>query len=174
MHLISLNILQNNYIYLNFVYCSRYLFSCESWLSRDKGLRRSLRAAPGQVDPDSSALMRKNIGRRMFDDHAWLSVGYRERKSLFTRAQRLSVCLATLFLCMITNCMFYKSASEETKSSAIIKIGPIRITGQQLYNSVLSSLIVLPPIILITILFSRAAPGKRKYNICSCVNVSVV
>ena len=87
----------------------------------------------------------------------WLFVGFRTKKSLFTRAQRLGACLATLFFAMITNAMFFKDASE-TQPSPVITIGPIAITGSQLYNSIINSLIAIPAIVLMTVLFSKAKP----------------
>ena len=101
------------------------------------------------------------MSRRFFDDHMWLSVGHRAKKSWFTRAQRLGVCMATLFLSMITNCMFYKDASEQTVTAPLFSLGPISITGTQIYNSFMSSLIVLPPMIAITMLFSKSAPSNK-------------
>lgn len=131
---------------------------CNEWLSKSKGrgqTRRVLTVSQTYTCPDSSILVQKNLSQRIFDDHMWLSVGYRAKRSLFTRAQRLGACMATLFLAMITNCMFFKDASETTPTQRI-NIGPVSITGQQLYASIISSLIVIPPILLITILFSKS------------------
>jgi len=54
--------------------------------------------------------------------------------------------------------MFYKDASEQTVTAPLISVGPVSITGPQMYNSFMSSLIVLPPILAITMLFSKSAP----------------
>jgi len=48
----------------------------------------------------------------MFDDHLWLSVVRRPNKSKFTRVQRLSMCLSTLFLTMIVNAMFFDTSGD--------------------------------------------------------------
>lgn len=135
------------------------MFMCDSWLAidREEGrVRRTLTVTHSLVAEETASLVRKNLSHRIFDDHLWLSVGYRAKRSLFTRAQRLGACMATLFLAMITNCMFYKDAAEQEPSTQAIHIGPISITGTQMYNSIISSLIVFPPILIITIIFSKA------------------
>jgi len=43
----------------------------------------------------------------MFDDHLWLSVARRPQKSNFSRVQRWSMCLSTLYLTMVVNAMWY-------------------------------------------------------------------
>ena len=139
---------------------SRYLFECNNWLAVNKGdgqIRRTLVVSSTHDVADSTYLMKKNMSQRIFEDHMWLSVGFRTKKSLFTRAQRLGACLATLFLAMITNALFFKDASEK-QPSPMITIGPLAITGPQLYNSIISSLIAIPAIVLMTVLFSKAKP----------------
>ena len=144
------------------------MFTCNNWLSTTKGyktLRISLSPSCYAHCPDSSDLLRRNLSQRFFDDHMWLSVGFRDKKSCFTRAQRLGACMATLFLAMISNCMFYNDASEETTAAAaLFQIGSISITVAQLYNSFMSSLIVLPPVLFITVFFSKLAPSASEKN----------
>jgi len=41
-----------------------------------------------------------------------------------TLVQRLGTCMATLFLAMITNAMFFRTADEQTLNSESITIGP--------------------------------------------------
>ena len=140
----------------------RYLFICDKWLATDKEdgrTQRTLVVSSSYLTGDTTKLMKKNMSQRIFEDHMWFSVAYRAKKSLFSRAQRLGACMATLFLAMISNAMFFKDSSEQ-QPAALINIGPISITGPQLYNSIMSSLIVLPPVLLMTFLFSRAKPKK--------------
>ena len=63
------------------------------------------------------------------------------KPSSFTRAQRLATCMATLFLAMIANCMFFRSEDEQSMYSETISIGLITLTPQQISNSILSSYI---------------------------------
>jgi len=143
----------------------KYMFQCDKWLVVDKGdhrIRRSVNASQGYTHPDTSDLMRRNMSQRIVDDHMWLSVGYRAQKSRFTRAQRLGACMATLFLAMISNCVFFKDASEQTSTAPLISMGPVSITGTQIYNSFMSTLIVFPPILVIKLLFSKSSPKTVK------------
>lgn len=140
------------------------MFMCDQWLAvnkEDGDIRRTLSVSHTFVNPDPSILIRKNISQRIFEDHMWLSVSYRAKKSLFTRAQRLGACMATLFLAMIANCMLFKSASDETNPNGI-KIGPITITPTQITNSIISSVIVIPPVIIITMCFSKSKPNPKE------------
>ena len=154
----------------------RYMFLCDDWLAVDKSdgsTRRTLKPSNAfTAANNSSALVRSNMFHRAVDDHMWLSVGMRAKPSSFTRAQRLATCMATLFLAMITNAMFFKTADEQTLNSETITIGPITLTPKQISNSLFSSLIVFPPVILIAYFFSKSVPrsnssdeledGKRK------------
>jgi len=82
--------------------------------------------------------------------------------------------MATLFLAMITNCMFFRTADEQTLNSETITMGPITLspnpdptdpgmmgpitlTPQQISSSLFSSLIVFPPVLLIAYFFSKSA-----------------
>ena len=141
----------------------RYMFLCDKWLAVDKGdhnIRRTLNASQGFINPGTSSVVCKDLSKSIFEDHIWLTVGYRVKKSLISRAQSLGACMATLFLAMISNCMFFKDASEEKVTAPLISIGPISITGTQLYSSFMSSFIVFPPVLLIIFLFSKSSSLK--------------
>ena len=101
------------------------MFGCEDWLSTDRpGLqpKRSLRVTcPDDADPNS--MLSNNLSKGLYDDHIWLSVGRRKNKSTFTRLQRLSVCLATLFLAMVCNAMWYNTGGATNQ--AAFSLGPI-------------------------------------------------
>ena len=82
---------------------------CNDWLALDTGdgkIQRNLKVSTNSEDANPGVLLQGNITRKLFDDHIWLSVGYRQTKSNFTRVQRLAVCLATLFLAMVINAMW--------------------------------------------------------------------
>jgi len=56
---------------------------------------------------DFVSLVKDNTKSKMFDDHLWLSVARRPQKSNFSRVQRWSMCLSTLYLTMVVNAMWY-------------------------------------------------------------------
>lgn len=49
-----------------------------------------------------------SVDKSMADDHLWFSVFLRPPRSRFTRVQRLSSCMALLYLSMLVNAMFYQ------------------------------------------------------------------
>ena len=106
-------------------------------------------------------LLQNNIKKKLFDDHIWLSVGYRKTRSTFTRVQRLSCCLSILFLTMVSNAMWFGTGSSENNQTALV-IGPISVTVHQLYTSVMSSLIIVPPVLIITFLFAKTQNNDQK------------
>ena len=142
----------------------RYVFLVDDWLSADEAdgwTQRTVHLSKNQDIAAAKSLLRNNIKRKFFDDHIWLSVGYRKSRSSFTRVQRLCCCLAILYLMMITNAMFYGKGNETGNQAAIV-IGPIRMTIMQLYTSIFSSAIVVPPMLIITAIFTRAKPRPKK------------
>jgi hypothetical protein len=142
----------------------RYLFNCNDWLADyNGGTERYLRALALEDEDEASSLLKNNFNRKLYDDHLWLSVGYRKNKSNFTRIQRLSTCLAILFLGMVANAMWYNTGSDTPAQNAI-SIGPISFTVQEIYTSIMSSCILVPPILLITTLFVKAEPKRSSSN----------
>jgi len=142
------------------------MFLCDDWLAVNKSdgsIRRTLKPSNAfTAANNSTALVRSNMFHRTVDDHMWLSVGMRAKPSSFTRAQRLATCMATLFLAMIANCMFFRTADEQTHNSETITIGPITLTPQQISNSIFSSLIVFPPVLIIAVFFSKSVPKANR------------
>jgi len=157
------------------------MFLCDDWLAVNKSdgrTRRTLRPSSAfTAANNSSSLVRSNMFHRAVDDHMWLSVGMRAKPSSFTRAQRLGTCMATLFLAMITNCMFFKDDNEKTLNSDTITFGPVTLTPQEISNSIFSSLIVFPPVFVIAYFFSKSVPkshtdvnpednGRKRRTVC--------
>ena len=81
----------------------------------------------------------------------------------FTRVQRLSCCLAILYLTMIANAMWYRTDGQTATQNAL-NIGPISISVHEIYTSVMSSLTIVPPTLLIVFIFtkSRQRPQTKK------------
>ncbi|KAL5018661.1 hypothetical protein ScPMuIL_004383 [Solemya velum] len=148
----------------------RSVFMCEEWLSVDIGdgiLEKtvviSLRTELKQFD----TLFKENFRQSITDSHLWLSVIIRPERSSFIRTQRLSCLVALLFLTMITNAMFFKTADNAVRTYQIA-IGPIKFSLQNIYISVIGILITTPPILLITVLFRKARrPASKSKTIHS-------
>ena len=108
---------------------------------------------------DGGALFSNNVSRSLFDDHLWLSVGIRHTPSKLTRVRRLALCLALLYLSMIANAMWYGVAGS---GQAAFSIGPISFTVSDLYTSLMTSVTVLPPTLIITMMFTKSANKAPK------------
>ena len=134
-----------------------YLFKCDKWLALDEDdgqTDRIMRVSSKEDIAADNELLTNNVAKAIWNDHIWLSVGFRQARSTFSRVQRLSCCLAILFLTMVSNAMFYGTGSDDTDKSAFT-IGPLSVTIQQLYTSIASSIITVPPILIITTCFSK-------------------
>lgn len=94
------------------------------------------------------------------DGHLWFSVVSRPMHSTFTRAQRLSCCLSLLFMTMISNCMWYKTDSNQNDGdiSQNVHLGPFSFSSQEFFTSLFGSLIVVPLNLLIVTLFRKSKP----------------
>ena len=96
-----------------------YLFKCDKWLALDEDdgrIERVLRVTSEDDPPTSDTLLSSNVSKSFWNDHLWLSVGYRKSRSNFTRVQRLSCCLAILFLTMVSNAMFSARVTTSRRS----------------------------------------------------------
>ena len=152
---------EENICQIFYVFHDRFLFVCEDWLALDQSdghLERHLPVATKEQQLNSGLLLRHNANRKLADDHLWLSVVYKQYWSQFSRTQRLSVCLATLFLTMVTDAMWYNTA--KTSSTGVFSFGPLTLSMTEVTNSIMSSLIVLPPIFLITYIFTHLPPNQ--------------
>ena len=135
----------------------------DDWLSMsesDGRLERTVRLSSSDEVQQGKSLLQNNIKRKFFDDHIWLSIGYRKSRSTFTRVQRLCCCVSILYLMMVTNAMWYGKGNATGNQAALV-IGPISITVMQLYTSLMSSVIVVPPILLITTIFTKVSSVSR-------------
>ncbi|XP_013384714.1 uncharacterized protein LOC106154780 [Lingula anatina] len=148
----------------------RFFFTCGRWLSHTKGekrIERLLTARSEDEIQEFNELFEENASKNFFDDHLWISVFTRPTSSRFSRVQRVSVCIAMLFLAMIANAMFFKGEEEGTSSSGI-SLGPITITFRQVYVGFIGSLLVVPPTVIMIEIFRRAKPrvtDTKKFDI---------
>ncbi|KAF6038212.1 hypothetical protein EB796_003483 [Bugula neritina] len=85
-----------------------YTFLCNDWLSPVQTLcyGHEIFSKDMEEGKDFVSLVKDNTKSKMFDDHLWLSVARRPQKSNFSRVQRWSMCLSTLYLTMVVNAMW--------------------------------------------------------------------
>jgi hypothetical protein len=98
--------------------------------------------------------------KRFFFDNIWFSMFKRPNKSRFTRVQRLCCCTSSLFLIMVTNAMWFQTGT--TGSSSALHIGPLRISFRTVFIGLMSSVIILPPIVGMVEIFARTRYHRKR------------
>ena len=89
-------------------------------------------------------------------------------RSPFSRVQRLCCCLCILYLTMIANAMWFRGDDEEQENNQSgLVIGPISLTVRQLYVSVMSSALVVPPVLLVTFLFAKSRQRETRTKVAN-------
>ncbi|XP_013383336.2 uncharacterized protein LOC106153782 [Lingula anatina] len=138
-------------------------YHCNQWLSMSRGDCRTVRfmaSADFEGMNDFNLLLTNNASKFLFDDHLWFSVAKRPTPSRLSRVQRLTICVVVLFLCMVSNAMWF-TENEDTTTG--INLGPIRITFRQIWVGLVSSVLVVPPTLITMAIFKRSKPR----NSCS-------
>ncbi|XP_046352109.2 polycystic kidney disease protein 1-like 2 [Haliotis rufescens] len=146
----------------------RYIFACDHWLAVDKEDGIIDRVLPVSVKDDFMTfdkLFSEHARLNITDTHLWLSIFMRPERCTFSRVQRVSCCLALLFLMMISSAMFFKSQAEKEDEETIrheVKIGGLRFSMTSFYVSLVSLMVTMPPTILVVMLFKSSKPKMRK------------
>ena len=85
-------------------------------------IERTIPAATEEDLRDFGHLFISTTKHDMFDGHLWLSVVSRPSRSHFTRVQRLACGASLLYLTMIANAMFYRSAENVEGTKQVTSI----------------------------------------------------
>ena len=130
------------------------------WWALDEGdfqIDKQVKPATEADLADFKLLFQEKLMKDLGDAHIWFSIFMRPPTSRFTRLQRLSCCLTILCLTMVSSAMFYGAgpASAEDDANAIA-IGPVRVSLKMIIIGIQSSLVVVPPTVLIVFLFASA------------------
>ncbi|GIY05826.1 polycystic kidney disease protein 1-like 2 [Caerostris extrusa] len=136
----------------------KYEFIAERWFAVEEGdgLIDFLIPVAGKEQMTEFSHLFPNASRRnLTDNHLWLSVFTRPPRSRFTRLQRLSCCLAILYLSMLTSAMWYETTPEQPSPGAF-KFGPLSLSPEQIAVGLMSNLIVFPPSFVMIIFFRKS------------------
>lgn len=137
-----------------------------SWLALDEGeleIDRMIKPATGEELENFNLKFKEKLAADFGEAHIWFSIFLCPAASRFSSLQRLSCCLCLLTLTMVSSAMFYGAGPETASDDAnAIAIGPIIISLKMIIIGIESSLVVVPPSILIIMLFSKA---KRRHAI---------
>ena len=101
------------------------------------------------------------VSKGLLDGHIWFSIFLRPKESSFTRVRRVSACLALIFLTMLTNAMFF-GAGDNPGSRKILWLGNFKVNMTGIIIGIQSSIIVIPPSVIIIEIFRRLRPKRDK------------
>ena len=142
-----------------------WYFFANQWLSLDKrGGSVELYLEPRKKDRLAlfKPLCYGRTARNLSEGHTWISLFARPPQNPFTRCQRLSCCLCILFTAMATNAMFYKK--DDSKTDDTFKFGPLVMSWTQVIIGIESSLIALPPNLLVVLMFKNIRSSGEFYD----------
>ena len=135
----------------------KFEFICNKWLAVEKddgSVDRLLPVAGIGEATEFSHLFQQTTQKNLADGHLWFSVFMRPPRSRFTRVQRVSCCMALLYLSMLVNAMWYQRVPP--KPSSGLDFGPFTLSPEQIGVGFFSNLIVFPPTFLIIFFFRKS------------------
>lgn len=138
-----------------------YHFIAKKWLSLHKGdeeLKIEIRAADEKQIKGFRNVTYTRIMKKLVDGHLWLSVCTKPPHSPFTRCQRLSCCLSTLFAALVANAMFYNFGK---KPEDTFKVGPLQMSWAQIMIGIQSSLVAVPVNVLLVLIFRNIRESSK-------------
>ncbi|XP_063584721.1 polycystin-1-like protein 2 [Penaeus indicus] len=141
-----------------------FQFINNQWLAVEEGdgqIDRLIPVAGEQQLRDYTHVFSKTVEKNMSDDHLWFSVFLKPARSRFTRVQRLSACMALLYLSMLANAMFYQQVPDSPGSGGL-NLGPFSVSPEAMGVGFMSNLVVFPPSFLIVFFFRKSRPRKAK------------
>ena len=138
-------------------------FPCKDWLAVDQGKTLQVdRVIPAEqkdkAEDSFKNFFNASLWTKLIDDHLWLSVFIRGFKSSFNRTQRWTCCFVLVFITFVANCMWFETGKRQ---DPIIVIGPFEMSTAQIWASIASALVAIPPIILIVLLFQRTESKEQ-------------
>ena len=91
---------------------------------------RLLPVAGIEQKSEFSHLFNTTSQKNLSDGHLWFSVFLRPVRSRFTRVQRVSCCMALLYLSMLVNAMWYQRVPDKPGTGAL-SFGPFSLSPEQ-------------------------------------------
>ena len=143
----------------------RFEFVVNRWLASEKDDLRIERLIPCSGDAQKNSfnhLFNFTSEKSIRENHLWFSIFMRSERSRFTRCQRVSTCMALLYLAMLADAMWYDTFPE--KISTGITIGPLTVSLEETWIGILCNLITFPPAFLMIFFFRKARKMRLRPN----------
>ena len=146
-----------------------YLFLYNNWLAEDRGsCRRYATLFPVHLtDVTGSMLFTHLTGAKAIDYILFPSIFWRPYYSIFTRCQRLSCMIATLYFNMMISAMWFNVKSSNEVEYRL-NVGPFSVSYMQLYVGTISLGMTLPLLVFLNMMFRYR---KTKAKTVRFVNV---
>ncbi|XP_035689640.1 uncharacterized protein LOC118424905 [Branchiostoma floridae] len=143
-------------------------FICNKWLALDEDDGRINRmifvASPEELSNISNLIMSR-MSKDTHDGHLYYSMVGRPARSSFSRVQRLTCCMCTVYCTMATNIMFYRQGDKYDPPEPIRFMGvefQLPISLPEIMISVQSAAMILPVTSAIVFLYRNASPRPPK------------
>ena len=134
----------------------------QKWL-RSKSLhKQAIKLAEFKYDREKQALLLPEKPS-LTEKHVIGCVAIKPPQSVFTHAQRVSVCFSVFFLMTTANAMVYQTGGNKN-TNFTLTLAFLTVKWTQLYSSVMSILIVYPPILVMAEMFRRSRHKKVCIN----------
>ena len=143
----------------------KFGFLADRWLAIDRDefdCEIQVPVTMPEAPAPTSFLMRQGIFNKLRDDHVFWSVFSRPIRSRFTRTQRTCVSMATLYLGMFANGLWYGNVREYLADPLVSLAGMINLSPEEVTAGITSSVIVFGPAILMICLFRKAIPASKR------------
>ncbi|XP_066983276.1 polycystin-1-like protein 2 [Macrobrachium rosenbergii] len=144
----------------------KYEFICNKWFAvehDDSKIDRLIAIAGDVQKKEFKHLFNTTSHKNLYDGHLWFSVFVRPARSRFTRVQRITACMALLYLSMVTNAMFFGVIPEEPGAGGLT-VGPFSVSPAAIGVGIISNLITFPPTLIIIQLFRKASPKYKRVS----------
>ncbi len=141
----------------------KFYFICQRWLSieHDDGLIERLLPVCGLAQKTQfTYLLQKQALYNLRDGHLWFSIFVKPLQSSFTRMDRATNAFVLLAMNMMVNIIYYDMAKSPPSEG--LQIGPFNFTPQQCGIAIMTSLIVVPPSMILVNLFRRSRRRFKK------------
>ena len=143
----------------------KFRFLADRWLAIDRAdfdCEIQVAVTMPMAPADTSFLVRQGIFNKLRDDHVFWSVFSRPIRSRFTRVQRTCVSMATLYLAMLANGIWYKATPQYLADPLVSMAGMINLSAEEVSKGIFSSIIIFVPAVLMISLFRKAIPSSKR------------
>ncbi|XP_078664130.1 location of vulva defective 1-like [Branchiostoma floridae x Branchiostoma belcheri] len=150
-----------------------YQFVCYDWLSDARGdyrVQKVLHAATQEQLRSFGSLFRENTNAMFYDQHMWTSPVLSPEGSGFSKAERLSCCWVIVNSMMVASAMWFRDDNDDSTRNIVYNLGFIQFTLQELWVSLVTTVMVIPVTVGPLLLFRKeipapiTAPGIRRRN----------